>query len=50
MVQPVGPKQRNVPKEQSIGQSNQQYADICVMVKDPRTGKGKMLRALLDSG
>ena len=49
-VQHVGPKRRKVPKEQSIGQSNQQYVDICVMVKDPRTGKGKMLRALLDSG
>ena len=49
-VQRVGPKRRKVPKEQSIRQSNQRYADICVMVKDPRTGKGTMLRALLDSG
>ena len=49
-VQRVGPKRRKLPKEQSIRQSNRQYADICVMVKDPRTGKGKMLQALLDSG
>ena len=33
-----------------IGQSNRRYADICVMVKDPRTDKGQMLRVLLDSG
>ena len=49
-VQHVGPKQRKVPKEHSIGQSNRRYADICVMVKDPRKGKGQMLQALLDSG
>ena len=33
----VGPKRQKVPKEQTIGQSNQQYVDVCVLVKDPRT-------------
>ena len=49
-IQRVGPKRQKVPKELSIGKSNQQYADVCVMVKDPKTGKGKMICALLDSG
>ena len=47
-TQRVGPKQRKVPKELSIGESNRQYADVRVMEKDPKTGKGKMLCALLD--
>ena len=45
-MQRVGLKRRKVPKQLSIGQSNQQYSDICVMVKDRKTGKGRMLRAL----
>ena len=43
-VQRVALKQQKVPKEQLIGQSNQQYADICVMVKDPRIGKEKFYK------
>ena len=31
-VQRVGPKRQKIPKEQSIGQNNQRYADIYVMV------------------
>ena len=49
-TQRVGPKQQKVLKELSIGESNWQYADVCVMVKDPKTWKGKMLCVLLDSG
>ena len=49
-TQRVGPKKRKVPRELSIGESNRRYADVCVMVKDPKTGKGKMLQALLDLG
>ena len=48
-TQRVGPKRQKVPKELSIGKSNPRYADVCVMVKDPKTEKEKMLRALLDS-
>ena len=44
-------KRRKVPEQLSIaGQNNQQYTDMCVMVKGPKTGKGKMLCPLLDSG
>ena len=49
-TQRVGPKRQKVPKELSIGESNRRYADVCVMVKDPKTGKGKILCALLNSG
>ena len=46
----VGSKRRKVPNKLSIEESNQQYADVCVMVKVPKTGKEKILFALLDSG
>ena len=50
ITQRVGPKRRKVPRELSIGQSNRQYADVCLMVEDSKTGKGKMLYILLDPG
>ena len=46
-VQRDGPKRRKVPKEQSIGKSNRWYADICVMVKDPSTDKGKNAKSII---
>ena len=48
-MQHISPKRQKVPRELSIRESNRQYADVCVMVKDPKTEKEKMLRALLDS-
>ena len=49
-TQCVDTKRRKVPNEIYIGQRNQQYSIVCVMVNDPKTGKGTTLRALLDSG
>ena len=48
-MQHISPKRQKVPRELSIRESNRQYADVCVMVNDQKTGKGKILQPLLDS-
>ena len=49
-TQRARPKRKKVAKELSIGKNNWRYTGLCVMVKDSRTGKGRILHALLDSG